>query len=295
MRTLYPPALLGVLALAGTPLAAQDGALDQDSPFGTEAAANGYVFNIFNLVTTPGMYQQQVRAGMSGQLSAVVLEFIGMSASYRATVSLRLGPAWSTNPKVFTETIFEPNNDFQPTPWVFDTTAANIFLNAGDVFVIEVHTNDPAVVGVTGSTATSGGPPYAEPLFFEGTPCCDSLGARSRLGFETYMLSQPQIMQIGRCPGPVSVALTGGPPNGQVALVYCLGPGGPITVPGGYPCAGVSLDLNASATLAGVVTLDASGAAVFGPASVPAAACNVVRVQALSLDDCQTSNVLVIS
>jgi len=90
--------------------------------------------------------------------------------------------------------------------------------------------------------------------------------------------------------GPMGVQVWGATPLGQVVILRAQGGGGPSSVPGGNPCAGTLLDLNASRTPVAVLRANASGYARFGPAMVPASAAGTTRLQALDLAACVTSN-----
>lgn len=94
----------------------------------------------------------------------------------------------------------------------------------------------------------------------------------------------------GTCPAAVQISVHGVSPIGQVALIYAFAAGS-VTIPGGFPCAGTTLGLNQTATLASVITADANGDASLDT-SVPARACGNIFIQALDLSSCGTSNVV---
>lgn len=94
----------------------------------------------------------------------------------------------------------------------------------------------------------------------------------------------------GKTGGPMSVQVTGATALGQVAFLRAQGGGGPSFVPGGNPCAGTLLDLNASRSLIGLVRADAAGRAALGPAFVPLAAAPATRLQALDVTSCVPTN-----
>ncbi len=98
----------------------------------------------------------------------------------------------------------------------------------------------------------------------------------------------------GQAGGPMSVQVSGAAPGARVALFGALGGRGPSPIPGGYPCAGTLLDLRFSYLFLGLQTADAQGAAVFGPAQVPAGAQHLAQLQALDLTTCSTTNRIVV-
>ena len=95
--------------------------------------------------------------------------------------------------------------------------------------------------------------------------------------------------------GPMQAAVAGATPGAQVAFAWAIGNGGPTPIPGGQPCAGLLLDLDPSVTLAGTARADAQGRAALGPRFVPRSARGTVRVQAVDLARCETSNRLFVS
>jgi hypothetical protein len=95
---------------------------------------------------------------------------------------------------------------------------------------------------------------------------------------------------LGMTGGPMGAEFAGATPDGSVALLLALGPGGPTAVASGYPCAGTLLDLNPGLSLVAVLRADAQGRSRIGPTFVPAAAAGSARLQALDLTTCATSN-----
>ncbi|MGH6910621.1 MAG: PEPxxWA-CTERM sorting domain-containing protein [Phenylobacterium sp.] len=131
-------ALAAAVLLAAAPAGAT--VLDQSS-LGTDVGLNG----IYE-------WQQQVTAGVDGQLSAVTLWGIGA-----LTVRIAPGAGFYSGPYAFTQTL---TFDLSETTdgKLIDTTAANIFLHAGDKFVIDfISAGDPNPT--TGQGASS--KPYA--------------------------------------------------------------------------------------------------------------------------------------
>lgn len=94
----------------------------------------------------------------------------------------------------------------------------------------------------------------------------------------------------GTTGGPVNVKLAGATPGGAVAVVSGQRPGGPTAIGSGFPCAGILLTLDNAMRLEAVVVAGVDGKAVVGPQFVPPAAIGTVRVQAVDLTSCATSN-----
>jgi len=92
----------------------------------------------------------------------------------------------------------------------------------------------------------------------------------------------------GTCPGAVDLVVTNATPDGVVAFLFAFGEGG-VVIPDGNPCAGTALGLNATALLAGTVSANAEGSAVFS-GNAPNVACGGF-VQVLDVATCETSNV----
>ncbi len=86
--------------------------------------------------------------------------------------------------------------------------------------------------------------------------------------------------------------MTGITPNGQAAVLWAKGEGGPTPIPSGLPCAGMMMDLNSNMQKLSFVTADANGEAILGPGPkrVPAAAAGLIWLQAVDLSTCETSN-----
>lgn len=99
----------------------------------------------------------------------------------------------------------------------------------------------------------------------------------------------------GTTGGPMGIKVSGATPNGQVAVAWSSGGGGPTPIPSGFPCAGTELDLNANMQLLGTITADGQGKGVIGPQLVPASAIGRIRVQAIDLTTCTTSNRVIVA
>jgi hypothetical protein len=101
-------------------------------------------------------------------------------------------------------------------------------------------------------------------------------------------LFPPTLTISGTCPDSVTIEVFNATPGGTVAFIFALGTGS-IAIPGGNPCEGTPLGLNASAQLVVTKTADATGYVTF-TRSVPAVACNGY-LQALDVATCETTPV----
>lgn len=95
--------------------------------------------------------------------------------------------------------------------------------------------------------------------------------------------------------GPMKVKVTGATPFGQVAILAAFGSGGPTTIPAGFPCAGVDLQLNSSMRLIGIGTTDLDGYLELGPDTMPSAARTELRIQAIDLTSCEVTNKAIVT
>lgn len=164
MKTALAASAAAVL-LAAAPAGAA--VLDQSS-LGTDVGLNG----IYE-------WQQQVTAGVDGQLSAVTLWGIGA-----LTVRIASGSGFFTGPYLFSQTAtFDLSETVDGK--LIDTSAANIFLHAGDQFVIDfISAGDPNA----GQGASS--QPYAGGDLFLNYPygLVDYTAANgTSLRFKTFM------------------------------------------------------------------------------------------------------------
>ncbi len=108
-----------------------------------------------------------------------------------------------------------------------------------------------------------------------------------------FLPNQPEPFALwvqGTAGGPMAVQVSGATPGATVAILVAYDGGGPISVPPGRPCAGLRVNLNATTRLLGLTTADAQGAALLGPALVPAAAREHAHLQAVDFAACATSN-----
>ena len=97
-----------------------------------------------------------------------------------------------------------------------------------------------------------------------------------------------EIASVGSCPSGAQIDVRGGTPAGSVGLAWSAGTAGAV-VPSGS-CAGTAVGIGPGLAVVGFRTLDAQGAASFGPQPVPAGACGGIWLQALDLGSCQVSN-----
>lgn len=187
----------------------QNGTLDQESPV-DNASFNGDASSL--------TWQQQVKAGIDGQLEGFSMVFTGTNGSSKIDVAIGLGDAWSSN-IVFTQTVTLQNSQ----AWQFvNTTSANIQLFAGDTFVIQTRGNNTGM-GIRGSHVDPPGDPlYSEPLWLNGQNFSDG---GWRLGFRSYMLTGPSeclALAVGTlfAGRPGNWDISGATPNAKGVVVY---------------------------------------------------------------------------
>lgn len=108
-----------------------------------------------------------------------------------------------------------------------------------------------------------------------------------------FLPNQPAPFSLGvsgETGGPMGAFAAGATPGGEVAFFATRGGGGPTRILPGRTCAGVELDLNQRLRLIGLAAADAAGRAEIGPVSVPGYPAGTLRLQALDLRTCSTSN-----
>ncbi|MFG0282831.1 MAG: GC-type dockerin domain-anchored protein [Phycisphaerales bacterium JB039] len=172
-----------VIGICAGSAAAQTGVIDQVSEW--EAPTPPAQTASFNLSTPSLIWQQQIRAGLDGQLEGIELGVLGPTDS-QFTIRIRAGAAWSLETPWFEADVAKSTPDLE-TIFV-DTTSAGIMLSAGDVFVMETQGNGSGV-NLRGSyvpPATGLPPLYEEELFLNQNPFADG---QWRHGFTTYMLA----------------------------------------------------------------------------------------------------------
>jgi hypothetical protein len=179
MRTsfvLQPLLALGVLLGSAS---AQTGTLDQVSPnpgSGQSAWFNGDAVSL--------TWQCEVATGIAGQLEGVTISTTAGSIGQTVDLRLKVGTGWNTNPPAFSTTVIKTqagNEDI-----FVNMTAANIMLNVGDLFVIELQGTGMGT-GLAGSyTPPPGTPQYPQYLYLNGPGCFADCGWR--IAFQTWML-----------------------------------------------------------------------------------------------------------
>ena len=281
MRLISPISLFALLL--ASPLAAQSGTLDQFSPFSSEVGGTGAQGASYNFSASSLTWQAETLAGFSGQLEGFELELTG-SAGSSIDLAILLGPAWQTGTPVWTGSYAKTTSSTE-IAWI-DVTAANIQLNAGDSYVIQVIGTDTGVNG-TGSYESPVNNQYGPPLFLNG----NAYPPEWRIGFHTYMITGPSLTSVGACGSSMTFVVSGATPGGPVAFVWARGMGNYV-VPNG-PCAGIQLGLDATARLGGLIPADASGGASLS-FFVPSGVCGAVWGQAVDAATCATTNVLAV-
>ncbi len=94
----------------------------------------------------------------------------------------------------------------------------------------------------------------------------------------------------GRTGGRMRLSARGATPGGDVAFFYALDRDGSAVVPPLRPCAGALLDLRPRVFLVDLKTADATGRAVTHAGWVPDVEDGCIRIQALDLATCTTTN-----
>jgi hypothetical protein len=177
MRACTAEFLVAVACVSALPAFGQFGTPDQASPIHPDQPAT------FNLDAPFLVWQQQIRAGVSGQLEGVSIGAVGPPTA-QITLKIRPGAASSTEPPLF-ESAVRKSRDGEEIIFV-NMTSAGILLDAGDVFVMDTQGNGTGFV-LLGSHVPqeSGLPPlYPEPLFLNGS----EFPPGWRHGFITFML-----------------------------------------------------------------------------------------------------------
>ena len=181
--------LCGVAMMAGAWIAsvgeAQTGVLDQISPFPAPFQEQA----VFICTDPAGYWQQQVRAGISGQLDGIGLMLHGSLGSH-ITVNIRAGNGWSTGPVLFTGFVTKSGNAI-PEYVYLSTNSANLYFVSGAKFVIElIGQNDGGALD--GSyVAPPGAPHYSQPMFVNITQPSCYMDCGFRIAFQTYVIADP--------------------------------------------------------------------------------------------------------
>ncbi len=139
----------------------------------------------------------------------------------------------------------------------------------GSLWIIDMLTGAPGFVAYMPPIGLLGGIE-----FVPGQPAPFSLGVKGTSG------------------GPMGAFAAGATPGGNVAFLFAQGGGGPTLIQSGMPCSGYWIDLNGTAALIQVARADAQGKVEIGPAQVPPLQAGNMRLQALDLTTCATSNLI---
>ncbi|TAH36875.1 MAG: calcium-binding protein [Planctomycetota bacterium] len=172
--------------------------------------------------------------------------------------------------------------------------------NADDVFVHDRQTTQTTRVSVD-SAGVQGNSYSRQPsISADGRLVAFACGADNLVPGDTngaddifvHDRGEPGFMLAtsGTCPGPMTLTASNGTPGGTVAFVW--GTSGSFTIPAGNPCAGTLLDLVPLLSPPPgylLATADGSGTAT-ASILVPSGACGTVRMQAVDLSSCTTSN-----
>jgi len=207
-----------VVALCAAPLFAQTGVVDQDDPYPPAAFASTAGFNgsASSLV-----WQQQVRAGIAGQLEGVNLHLNGALGS-TMNVRFRLGDGWNTSVVLFSTVITKQTASFDEVVFV-NCASANILLGVGSTFVIEVQGNDDGG-GFVGSHSNSTTATYPEELYLGPSATTCFADCLWRMAFTSYMLTSPT--------GPTPYCTSGMTTHGCAASISAsANPSASLTTP----------------------------------------------------------------
>jgi hypothetical protein len=171
------------LALAGlaltAPLAwAQSGQLDQQSPHNPNSGTGAQ----FNADASFLVWQQQIRAGISGTLEGLTITFGQGTVGAQFTLRIRDGAAPSSNPVLFETNVVRTSSATWEDLFI-NMTSSNITVTAGQPFVMEIVGQGQGT-WIIGSYQL-GNPLYPEPLYLTGTPFADG---GWRLGFDSYVM-----------------------------------------------------------------------------------------------------------
>ena len=208
-------ALIGVAAPAFAQQQIPAPVEDQLSPYCAPSTPSCTVtFAPFMLGGDP---QQQARAGMDGRLAQLEIGLDGPAGAL-VRVAVRTGSVLAPGPVVW-EDLYVKSAPGEEYP-VFDVTAADLLLRAGDTFVIEFG-RDPQAATQTlatlfGNVSFPWEPPqYPEPFFVNGQPVCAQgpFGiCTTRAAFRTWMI-------------PTEARYCLGPPTsvGNFATLHALG------------------------------------------------------------------------
>ncbi len=205
----FSTSILVSVTLVAASASAQTGILDQSNPYPPPPPLQTAGFN----GSAPSLeWQQQVRAGLSGQLEGFNL-FLNGAVGSTMNVRVRVGDAWNTSAIVFQTLVAKPTPNSLDVVFV-DCSASNIQLAAGATFVIEIQGN-ATNGGFYGTYAAAPTPPsYPEELFLGPNPSGCFSDCRWRMSFETFVLTATP---------PVSYCTSGTTSSGCNALIAASG------------------------------------------------------------------------
>jgi hypothetical protein len=167
------------LAVLSSLCSAQTGVLDQSSPYPGTGWSAGYNGSASSLV-----WQQQVRAGITGQLEGVTVHLNGSVGSH-IDVRIRAGDGWNTSAVLFQGVATKLTASYDELCFL-DATSALVNFTANSTFVIELQGQDDGG-GFIGNYSPPPMPAqYPEPLYL-GSPQC-FVDCHYRIAFETYVL-----------------------------------------------------------------------------------------------------------
>lgn len=174
----------------------------------TDQVNDGFLTNSSistGFMTSRAPWQQEILAGVTGQLVGLDVFMFGAGP---LTVSVNVGSPLQTDPNDFTASILGIATT--QTSQHLDLTSANIYLAAGDAYILSIsgaNQGFPPTVLALGTRDTLAGGLYAGRLFNSGSVYDQSNGGRFDLGFRTYMrLPDPSATVT---PEPTSLALAG--------------------------------------------------------------------------------------
>ncbi|MCC7014039.1 MAG: hypothetical protein IT454_15890 [Planctomycetes bacterium] len=182
---------------------AQSGVVDQISPYPGTGQTAGFNGDASGLI-----WQQEVRAGIAGQLEGFELLLNGSTGS-QMNVRLRAGAGWNTSPVLYQTTVTQTGSSGQATSVFVDVTAANLSVVPGSLFVIEVQGNNTGCGFLGSYTPPPGTPQYAQFLFLNAPGCFADCGWR--MAFTSYVLTGP--------PPPTTFCTSGTTSNGCTATI----------------------------------------------------------------------------
>ncbi len=239
---------IAVTSASSITASAQLGDLDQFSPY-TDAW--------FNLDASILTWQQQVRAGVDGQLEGVALHLTGITGQSELELTIGVGDAWSNNLVFTTNVILE-----EISAWHYiEMTDANIQLKAGDTFVIQTKGNDTGMELHGSWVELPGQPEYPEPLYLNNQNYADG---QWRHALKTYMLNDANdcvALKVDPLVAGKNIKweIAGADPHAQGVIVYGTKPGS--TQVNGYAnyCADFGIQGINQNRIVGFWTADASG------------------------------------